>query len=58
MQQNKWLTDIPLSNTFSVLTQIDETTEPMDVTVLKTVTPKSPSIYVEAQIIEHLRELL
>ena len=50
---------IPLSNTFSVLTQeIDETTEPMDVTMPKAVTLKPPPILVEAQIVESLRELL
>ncbi|CAK9813156.1 Nucleic-acid-binding protein from transposon X-element [Anthophora plagiata] len=72
MQRNKWLTDIPLSNAFSVLTRLqlggerppppltgtDEATEPMDTTVPKAATPRPPPIHIEAQIIELLRELL
>lgn len=58
MRWNKWLTDIPLSNVFSILTQdTDEMTEPMDITVPKAVTSRPPPIHIEAEIIEPLSEL-
>ena len=58
MKYNEWLSNIPINNPFSILTEMEDESIGITATPTEKQQPKPPPIYIEAQIIEPLLELM
>lgn len=57
-EQDKWLSNVPVNNPFSILQNLSGDTTEDNITTSINPPPKPPPIYIEARVIEPLMELL
>ena len=58
MEHNKWLSNISVNNPFSTLTEMEDESTGNNAMATENQQPKTEPIYIEAQVIESLTELI